>query len=80
MGFKELVDFTSTRGRSDPENLTDFERELRVSVKTEPRTAFASLVAVLFLPSLDAPDVSGLRCLGKPRLHFPPTKRRLPDD
>jgi hypothetical protein len=52
MGFKELVDFTSTRGRSDPENLTDFERELRVSVKTEPRTAFASLVASsFFLPS-----------------------------
>jgi hypothetical protein len=27
MGFKELVDFTSTRDRSDPENLTDLERE-----------------------------------------------------
>jgi hypothetical protein len=27
MGFKELVDFPSTRDRLDPENLTDLERE-----------------------------------------------------
>jgi len=80
MGFKELVDFTSTRDRSDPENLTDLERERRVRPKTKPRTAFASLVAFLVLPSFDAPGVSEVRCLGKPRRHSPPTKRRLPDD
>jgi hypothetical protein len=80
MGFKEQVDFTSTRDRSDPKNLTDPEHELRDLTKAKPRTAFASLVTFLVLPSFDAPGVSELFCLGKPRRHSSLTKRRLPDD
>lgn len=40
MGFKELVDFPSTRDRSDPENLTDLERERRVSAKDRTPDGF----------------------------------------
>jgi hypothetical protein len=40
MGFKERVDFTSTRDRSDPENLTDLEHERRVSAKDRTSDGF----------------------------------------
>jgi hypothetical protein len=40
MGFKELVDFPSTRDRSDPENLTDLERERQDSAKDRTSDGF----------------------------------------
>jgi hypothetical protein len=40
MGFKELVDFPSTRDRSDPENLTDLERERQNSAKDRTLDGF----------------------------------------
>ena len=80
MGFKELEDLLSTQNRSDPENLTGFELERRVSAKDRASDGCHLICCFLVLPSLDAPGVSDNRCPSKPRLQLFPTKRRLPDD
>jgi hypothetical protein len=53
MGFKELVDFPSTQDRSDPENLTDLERERRDLAKDRNpgRLLPSPLLSSFFLPS-----------------------------